>query len=221
MEVYVKKIVKILLIIATVLCLLSILLPWGEISSSSGFIGSPITFYGWGMNVQVSPFPDNPNPWFLYISILDSNSIYYFAETDSLLLPVIFASILIVFVIGAILLGISSFFKVDKNKKTDSIGAGILAIASVISFYIFIQFGILSLSGILSPLFSYSVGFYFMIMSAILFFIAFGLIVEFIPTKSKKSQQSEDSAFDILKKRFAKGEITEEEYEKMKKKLED
>ena len=220
MELYVKKIVKILVIIATVLCLLSILLPWGEISNSES-VGNIATFYCWGMNAQASSFQDSPSQWVFYFSILDDSNIINIAESNSLLLPVIFASILIVFVIGAILLGISSFFKVDKNKKTDSIEAGIFAIASVISFYIFIQFGILSLSGMLSPLFSYSVGFYFMIISAILFFIVFGLIVEFIPTKSKKSQQSEDSAFDILKKRYAKGEITEEEYEKMKKKLED
>ena len=220
MEVYVKKIVKILLIIAIVLCLISILLPWGEISSSNEVVGSAMTFYCWGMNVQAPVLPDSPSTWFLYISILDSNSIYYLEETDSLLLPVIFATILIMFLIGAILLGISSFFKIDKNKKTDSIEAGILAIASVISFYIFIQFGILSLSGMLSPLFSYSVGFHLMIISGILFFIAYGLISEFIPTKSKKSQQSEDSAFDILKKRYAKGEITEEEFKRMKKDLE-
>ena len=216
MEVYVKKIVKILLIIAIVLCLLSILLPWGEMSVI-GISGG--TFYSWGMNVQTSPFQGNTLQWLPYISILDSNSVL--AEQDSLLLPVIFAIILIIFIIGAILFGISSFFKVDKNMKSNSIEAGIFAIASVISFYIFIQFGISSLCGGISPMVLYSVGFYFMIISGILFFIAYGLISEFIPTKSKKSQQSEDSAFDILKKRFAKGEITKEEFEGMKKDIDD
>jgi len=221
MEVYVKKIVKILLIIAIVLCLISILLPWGEISSSNETVGSALTFYCWGMNNQAPLNQDNPLQWLPYISILDSNSKAYFGETDSLLLPVIFACIIIIFLIGAILLGIASFFKVNKNEKSSSIEAGILAIISVISFYIFIQFGFLSLSGLLSPLYSYSAGFYFMIISGILFFIAYGLIVEFIPIKSKKLQQREDSAFDILKKRYAKGEITQEEFEHMKKDIED
>ena len=218
MEVYVKKIVKILLIIAVVLCLLSILLPWGEISYS-GFGGN--TYYCWGMNAQASSVQDNPSQWLLYISILDDSNIYNIAETNSLLLPVIFATILIIFVIGAILLGISSLFKIDKNRKTNSIEAGIFAIVSVISFYIFIQFGILSISGILSPLFSYSVGFYFMIISGILFFIAFGLISEFIPVKSKKSEHSKDTPFDILKMRYVTGEITKEEFEQKRKDIED
>lgn len=57
----------------------------------------------------------------------------------------------------------------------------------------------------------------------ILFLIILGLIVYFIikSTKSKRDDTSfKDTALDILKKRYAKGEITKEEFDKMRKDLE-
>ena len=57
----------------------------------------------------------------------------------------------------------------------------------------------------------------------ILFLIILGLIVYFIikSTKSKRDDTSfKDTALDILKKRYAKGEITKEEFDKMRKDME-
>ena len=54
-------------------------------------------------------------------------------------------------------------------------------------------------------------GFWMFIFWIILFFIIFSLF-----SKDKENQ----SAIDILKKRFAKGDITKEEFESMKKTLE-
>lgn len=68
--------------------------------------------------------------------------------------------------------------------------------------------------------------FYFLyggIFMRILFLIILGLIVYFIikSTKSKRDDTSfKDTALDILKKRYAKGEITKEEFDKMRKDLE-
>jgi putative membrane protein len=57
----------------------------------------------------------------------------------------------------------------------------------------------------------------------IIFLIVIGLLVFFIvqaqKTKGRTATQNE-SHLDILKKRYAKGEITKEEYESMKKDLE-
>ncbi len=48
-------------------------------------------------------------------------------------------------------------------------------------------------------------------------------VVVYLIMQSKKSQADGDAEkpLDILKKRFARGEITEEQYEEMKKKLEE
>ena len=58
----------------------------------------------------------------------------------------------------------------------------------------------------------------------IILLIVIGLLIYFIfqaqKTKGQTSTQNE-SHQDILKKRYAKGEITKEEYERMKKDLED
>jgi len=57
----------------------------------------------------------------------------------------------------------------------------------------------------------------------ILFLIIIGLLIYFIvhatKTKSQMPTQSE-SALDILKKRYAKGEISKEDFDRMKKDLE-
>lgn len=54
-------------------------------------------------------------------------------------------------------------------------------------------------------------GFAMFIFWIILFFILFSLI--------NKKENKKDSAIDILKKRLAKGEITKEQYEEIKKTL--
>jgi putative membrane protein len=57
----------------------------------------------------------------------------------------------------------------------------------------------------------------------IIFLIVIGLLIYFIVqaqnTKNKTQTQNE-SPLDILKRRYAKGEISSEEYERMKKELE-
>jgi Predicted membrane protein len=56
----------------------------------------------------------------------------------------------------------------------------------------------------------------------ILFLIALGVAIYFIIQTSKKSAtgQGQETPVDILKKRYAKGEITKEEFDRMKKELE-
>ena len=57
----------------------------------------------------------------------------------------------------------------------------------------------------------------------IIFLIVIGLLIYFIVQAQKTKGQTptqNESHLDILKKRYAKGEITKEEYERMKKDLE-
>ena len=72
------------------------------------------------------------------------------------------------------------------------------------------------------PMMHYGFGYGGMFMW-IIFLIAIGLLIYFIvQTKKTKGQMptQNESHLDILKKRYAKGEITKEEYERMKKDLE-
>lgn len=50
--------------------------------------------------------------------------------------------------------------------------------------------------------------------------ILFGVVIYFVKNREKlKQDYEEESALEILKKRYAKGEITKQQYEEMKKDL--
>jgi putative membrane protein len=55
----------------------------------------------------------------------------------------------------------------------------------------------------------------------LIFLVLLGFVIYFVLRGEKwmKRGGSEETALDILKKRYAKGEITEQEYEKIKKEL--
>ena len=53
----------------------------------------------------------------------------------------------------------------------------------------------------------------------IFWIIVIGIIIYFIVRKNNTTQESDNVALEILKKRFAQGEISVDEFEEMKKKV--
>ncbi len=60
-------------------------------------------------------------------------------------------------------------------------------------------------------------GWFFMVIFWLVVIAGIVLLVRWLTVSGKNSAQSSGTAIDILKKRYAKGEITKEEYEKIKK----
>jgi putative membrane protein len=55
----------------------------------------------------------------------------------------------------------------------------------------------------------------------IVYIILIGLIVYLIVNTQRKAKEESETALDMLKKRYAKGEITKDQFKKMKKDIED
>jgi putative membrane protein len=65
--------------------------------------------------------------------------------------------------------------------------------------------------------FGHGVGYMWIIVLIIIGVVAYWII----QNEKSKTEGDKETPLDILKKRFARGEITEEQYEEMKKKLEE
>ncbi len=64
------------------------------------------------------------------------------------------------------------------------------------------------------------IGLFLFFLFLLIVFVAIIILVAWLISRSRKvPPRSESSAIDILKKRYAKGEIDEEEFEKRKKNL--
>ena len=91
--------------------------------------------------------------------------------------------------------------------------------------FILLAFAIISLSCV-SPydghMMNWNYGFGGFIWPLIILVVLVGVAIYFIKNREKlKQDNGEDSALTILKQRYAKGEITKEQFEEMKKDLEE
>ena len=218
MEIDFEKIVKIIVIVAVVFSALSLIMPWGEITISG--VGGGF-FYSYGMNLPPSIFQNDPNQWQFYISALANDSIFKVQEANQFIIPFLSASLVVFFTLFAFFIGLGELYTISKNQSSVSSYAGLIAIISAIAFFIFIQYGLMSVIGLFSQYFEYSIGFYFIIISGILFFSAYIIRREFTDIETDDLEEIEDEPKNILKMRYAKGEITKKEFEDMKKDLED
>lgn len=61
----------------------------------------------------------------------------------------------------------------------------------------------------------------FMLAFWILIIVGIIFLIKYLVTQSGSQKSSSESPLEILKKRYAKGEITKEEFERMKKEISD
>jgi hypothetical protein len=161
MENYLKKIVKYLLILVIILNSLSLLLPWGTYDGS-GF--GRIDFYSWGSYRNSIDGSFNST---LYVSFLNLATVNSYLKIDGFkmgIVPILFSVLLLFFIVLALAISIGILIKQEYNKKYIII-LNISAIFSIISFYIFIQFGMSSIPQLSIIPFNYSTGFYLVILS--------------------------------------------------------
>jgi hypothetical protein len=192
-ERYESPILKIILICAIICCAVSLILPWGEVNA--GIMGQG-QFYAWG--ARTSSFLGNSGDvWFLYFEFLFRDSSIIFGDTDfiEIVIPMMMAIVVLPLLVIGIIYGISAQKKLsfsEKNIKSKdsifvpkfSLNAGFMVVISIVLFYIFIQFGVITSNTTLSSLYKWSTGLSLAIISCVLFFgtyIAFEVMVKSQP----------------------------------------
>jgi len=222
MENYLKKIVKYLLILVIILNSLSLLLPWGTYDVSEF---GKIDFYSWGSFLSIDGTANST----LYVDFLNIGNVNSFLRLDGFemgAVPILFSVLILLFIALVLAISIGILIKQEYTKKY-IIVLIVSAIFSIVSFYIFIQFGISAIPQISIIPFNYSSGFYLVIISICILTFTYFLIDLFDLFSIKKNQHNSKnkenettSPIQIIKIRYSKGEISKEEYEQMKKNIE-
>ncbi len=181
-----KKIVKIVLITGIILCGVAQILPWGRLELAApeeipipGFNNINLNYFHWG-GIQINPKLPGVQEWIFtptetdfFSGVTGSPELYGWA----------FAALLVYLIVplGIISLGtgILAYKKVGQKRNKNSLYAAVFSIMAVFLFIVFIQLSLLlnieeAPSSILQ--WSWSIGFYLMIISSILFFIAYATI---------------------------------------------
>jgi hypothetical protein len=181
-----KKIVKIILIAGIILCGVAQILPWGRLELAApeeipipGFNNINLNYFHWG-GIQINPKLPGVQEWIFtptetefFSGVTGSPELYGWA----------FATLLVYLIVplGIISLGagIVAYKKVGGKRSKNSLYAAVFSIMAVFLFIVFIQLSLLlnieeAPSSILQ--WSWSIGFYLMIISSILFFIAYATI---------------------------------------------
>lgn len=195
-----NTIIRVFGILGIIFCLFSLLTPWSNSAFTFGIFSGEYS----------SPF---------YIDIFTSQSIrdsdFFFQE----LFFSIAMIIILIFTIIALILGIISIGKVEME-----VPSTFLLISSIFIVNIILYITAVSLcsDNISYADISYGIGFITAIIAFIIFFILF-ILKSVFHEKTHEMQKTklENEAINILKIRYAKGEITKEKYEQMKKEIQD
>ena len=190
-----KKMVKIILIGAVVLCGVGMILPWSGFSMNMMGVNMGIEFYPWGSHIYAdygamgsmfegTGMPTSMNMWsILYVvttGVPETGTSGLSTTTDITSGNVAVIGLMIlsfIFCIVALIGGILAFIKMKHNKNKMSLFAGIASLVAIIFFAIAVNILLSSdPTGTTSMMLNWSSGFYVMIISMILFFISFGLL---------------------------------------------
>ena len=219
----IKQITRYIIIISIILTFISIILPWGEIETT---FSEKLNLYSFGMDVNTNI--QNSSNFIFYFQSFFNEEFYRTFDNNPIFLML--ATVIILFLITLLIQCINEIRNNITKKGTLTIA--IWSLFPILFFYIFIQFGLLPiiesgistvdyffLSELLTVNYQYSTGFYLSILSTVLLFTNYFLIDIFKPKNKPKSLQNKEH-MDILKNRYALGEISKDEYQEMKKELE-
>ena len=220
------SITRILLIIAIFLGVLSLILPWGQISV--GAFGK-VDFYCWGIS-GVSIFGSTESTTELYVSFFfNEDFMTLLSESGNFLgfiAPMVFGVFVVPLLLVGLILGAMSLFKVGKREQVNTRDAAIWLVVAVVFYYLFIQFGLLTLLNssfiAFSNLFSYTIGYVVVVLSVIIVVGVYIVEKGFYDSSKKggKSSEDESDVLRLLKERYVKGEISKDEFDQMKKDIE-
>ena len=216
---------RLLFIIALFLGVLSLILPWGQITI--GAFGK-VDFYSWGISgISILGYADPTTE--MYISFLfNEDFINLLSETNNFygyLVPMILGVLVLPLVVIGLFLGSLSVFNIRKKEVVYARDAGIVLLISVILYYFFMQFGLLTLLNssyiAFTNFFSYTVDYVIIIFSMIMIFGAYILLKMYSGSGEKNGKVSDNTnAMKLLKQRYVKGEISKDEFDQMKKDIE-
>jgi len=220
---------KVCISLAVFFAIVSIILPWYSIQSTSIITtgGSSIDFYNWGVSLNNG---NNKGETLFYFTVFTDQEYEYFGDSNQSFLHVI-SFLILPFLIVGIFLAIYSIFHLDKkefsNYYSSILTSSIIFIICLILFYIFMQLGIISSMGS-APVgvrYGYAAGFYLLIISISILLACF-IISKYISINEKQQikeiqQINENKPFELLKLRYVQGDITKEEFEQIKKDIEE
>jgi uncharacterized membrane protein len=219
----INSLTKIILIISILLCILSIILPWGQIAIPPF---GKVDFYCWGIS-GVSVLGSHEPSTELYVSFFfNEEFITLLNESENFIgfvVPMILGILILPLLIIGIILG-SLYLSMESKRNIVNIrSAGIWILISIIFFYIFMQFGLLSLfqNSIISfsNYFSYASGYFIVILSGIIIIAIYIIKREIQESTIEETELMGDQKdlLKVLKERYVKGEISKEEFDQMKK----
>lgn len=210
-----KKIVKIILIAGIILCGVAQILPWGKLEMAiseeipiSDLANININYFHWG-GVQINPKLPGVPEWIFtptetdfFSGVSGSPELYGYAFATLLLYLIVPLGLL------SLVTGTIAYRKLEQKRSKNSLHAAVSSVMTVFLFIIFIQLSLLSnieeATSILH--WSWSTGFYLMIISSILFFISY-VAIRMIHREEKGEHMQKKEKSENEVKKEEKGDI--------------
>ncbi|MCX6665476.1 MAG: hypothetical protein NT038_05380 [Euryarchaeota archaeon] len=186
-----KNIAKIVTIIAIVLCIVSLILPWNSFSVNLMGINMGADFYPWSGHVFVSgsflgQSSTSADIWMILytytVGTAPTGSSTTTNPTAGNNTAIALFILSFIFVIIALIFGLLSIRSIKQNKSMMPLIAAIVSLLAIILFFAGISTVLSSdTTGTAGNMFKWTYGFFTMIITMILFFVSFGLLKSIKP----------------------------------------